>query len=305
MTRKIQVHQVDAFTRTPFTGNPAGVVLNADGLSDAEMLVDRARAQQRGHGVHDVARGRRSRRARCGSSRRAWKRVSSATRRSPRTTCSRAAAARREQRAAEIQSRHRGHRGSRHRTTTRRIAVRQSRPPLGRELNDRERLAVLDALALATRRSRSALSDAHRRRRQHASDRRRARARAAQAAQARSEPADDALRAAGRGGLFRLHARRRKVAITSPNRACSARRSAFRRIRSAATRTACSACISPSTSCCASRPRARVNFSGAQGHYVHRAGRVDVELEMKDGAVDGVWIVGQAVSIFETEIVLA
>ncbi len=38
MTRKIQVHQVDAFTRTPFTGNPAGVVLNADSLDDAEML---------------------------------------------------------------------------------------------------------------------------------------------------------------------------------------------------------------------------------------------------------------------------
>src|SRR5262245_52770055 len=38
MTRKIQVHQVDAFTRTRFTGNPAGVVLNADELTDAEML---------------------------------------------------------------------------------------------------------------------------------------------------------------------------------------------------------------------------------------------------------------------------
>jgi len=30
------------------------------------------------------------------------------------------------------------------------IAIRQSTPPLGRELNDRERLAVLDALALST-----------------------------------------------------------------------------------------------------------------------------------------------------------
>src|SRR3954464_8856949 len=38
MTRKIQIHQVDAFTRTHFTGNPAGVVLNADALDDAEML---------------------------------------------------------------------------------------------------------------------------------------------------------------------------------------------------------------------------------------------------------------------------
>src|SRR6185503_7208977 len=36
--RKIQVHQVDAFTRERFTGNPAGVVLNADGLTEAQML---------------------------------------------------------------------------------------------------------------------------------------------------------------------------------------------------------------------------------------------------------------------------
>src|ERR1700745_4418253 len=37
-TRKVQVHQVDAFTREPFTGNPTGVVLNADALSEAQML---------------------------------------------------------------------------------------------------------------------------------------------------------------------------------------------------------------------------------------------------------------------------
>lgn len=33
----IAVKQVDAFTETPLTGNPAGVVLNAGGLSDPEM----------------------------------------------------------------------------------------------------------------------------------------------------------------------------------------------------------------------------------------------------------------------------
>ncbi|MFI6107597.1 PhzF family phenazine biosynthesis isomerase [Streptomyces sp. NPDC051310] len=32
------LYQVDAFTRTPFTGNPAGVVLAAQGMTDAEML---------------------------------------------------------------------------------------------------------------------------------------------------------------------------------------------------------------------------------------------------------------------------
>jgi trans-2,3-dihydro-3-hydroxyanthranilate isomerase len=34
---KIAVKQVDAFTETPLTGNPAGVVPNADGLSDEQM----------------------------------------------------------------------------------------------------------------------------------------------------------------------------------------------------------------------------------------------------------------------------
>ncbi len=31
------LYQVDAFTRTPFTGNPAGVVLDAEGLTDHQM----------------------------------------------------------------------------------------------------------------------------------------------------------------------------------------------------------------------------------------------------------------------------
>ena len=34
---KIRLYQVDVFTSEPFTGNPAGVVTNADGLSDAQM----------------------------------------------------------------------------------------------------------------------------------------------------------------------------------------------------------------------------------------------------------------------------
>ncbi|MFB9835678.1 PhzF family phenazine biosynthesis isomerase [Actinoallomurus acaciae] len=32
------LYQVDAFTRTPYTGNPAGVVLGAEGMPDDEML---------------------------------------------------------------------------------------------------------------------------------------------------------------------------------------------------------------------------------------------------------------------------
>jgi PhzF family phenazine biosynthesis protein len=36
---KISVKQVDAFTETPLTGNPAGVVVNGDGLTDKQMQV--------------------------------------------------------------------------------------------------------------------------------------------------------------------------------------------------------------------------------------------------------------------------
>lgn len=36
--RTLDVYQVDSFTTEKFKGNPAGVVLNADGLSDEEML---------------------------------------------------------------------------------------------------------------------------------------------------------------------------------------------------------------------------------------------------------------------------
>lgn len=36
--KRIRIKQVDAFTETPLMGNPAGVVLNAQGLSDQQML---------------------------------------------------------------------------------------------------------------------------------------------------------------------------------------------------------------------------------------------------------------------------
>lgn len=36
--RSLKIYQVDAFTTEKFKGNPAGVVMNADGLSDQEML---------------------------------------------------------------------------------------------------------------------------------------------------------------------------------------------------------------------------------------------------------------------------
>jgi PhzF family phenazine biosynthesis protein len=38
MSRTVRIFQVDAFTNTRFAGNPAGVVLDAEQLTDAEML---------------------------------------------------------------------------------------------------------------------------------------------------------------------------------------------------------------------------------------------------------------------------
>jgi predicted PhzF superfamily epimerase YddE/YHI9 len=41
---------------------------------------------------------------------------------------------------------------------------------------------------------------------------------------------------------------------------------------------------------------------GVQGQSLNRPGRVDVELEFSETRLAAVWISGQAVSIFETEI---
>lgn len=38
MKKAYRIYQVDSFTREKFTGNPAGVVIDADGLSDGQML---------------------------------------------------------------------------------------------------------------------------------------------------------------------------------------------------------------------------------------------------------------------------
>ena len=37
MVKKYKIYQVDSFTKSVFHGNSAGVVLNADGLSDSQM----------------------------------------------------------------------------------------------------------------------------------------------------------------------------------------------------------------------------------------------------------------------------
>ena len=37
MKRKYNLYQIDSFTKENFTGNPAGVITNADGLTSEDM----------------------------------------------------------------------------------------------------------------------------------------------------------------------------------------------------------------------------------------------------------------------------
>jgi PhzF family phenazine biosynthesis protein len=47
---------------------------------------------------------------------------------------------------------------------------------------------------------------------------------------------------------------------------------------------------------------ARAQFTGAQGHYLGRPGRVEVQLKLHAGALESVRISGAAVVVFETEV---
>jgi PhzF family phenazine biosynthesis protein len=184
----------------------------------------------------------------------------------------------------------------------RRIAVRQSCPPLGREPNDRERLAVLDALALAT---------------------------------------DDLdarcpLRIVGAAGT------RLMVGVRGPEQLKNLKPD-FARLTTLSAQIGAAGyfvftlaarvedCLTESRMFCPAlgiqedpvsgnahgllgaylahydllaRRGSHASFSGAQGHFMGRSGRVEVELEFRDGALDAVWIIGQAVSIFQTELTL-
>ena len=300
MTRKIQVHQVDAFTRTAFTGNPAGVVLNADCLDDAEMLAiarelnnaDTAFILAPDGNDHEVRAKFFTPRVEAGF-------VGHAT------VAAHYVLSRRRSHFERLRQKSKAGvveidvRGS---GDDRRIAIRQKRPPVGRELNDRERLAVLDALALAT---------------------------------------DDLdlrcpIRIAGSGST------RLMVGVRGPDQLKSLKPDSGRLTTLSAQLGAAGYFIftlAPQDSSFFTESRmfcpalgipedpvsgnahgllgaylaechllehdgGRAAFSGSQGHYQHRPGRVDVELEFTNGQIDAVWIIGQAVSIFETEITL-
>jgi len=300
MSRRIRIFQVDAFTTGRFTGNPAGVVLEADSLTDAEMLAiarelnnaDTAFVLKPEGPDHDL-------RVRFFTPRTEAGFVGHATVATHFVLSRTGAAAgrvRQRQKSGLVDIEVRGE------GPTRRIAVRQPAPPLGRQLNDRERLAVLDALALST-------GDIDTR---------------------------CPLRIVGGAGTRLL------IGVRSTDQLKQLKPD-FSRLTTLSAQLGAAGffvftlshgladCLTESRMFCPAlgipedpvsgnahgllgaylaeqglltHSGAIAKFTGAQGHHVHRSGRVDVELEFSDGKLDGVWIVGQAVEIFETSMEL-
>jgi PhzF family phenazine biosynthesis protein len=300
MTRKIQVHQVDAFTREPFTGNPTGVVLNADALSEAQMLAIARELNNAetafilapdadDHSVRARFFTPRSEAGFVGHATVAAQYVLSRRHDAPRWQ-------RQKSKAGIVDIEVRGS------DEDRRIAIRRSPPPLGREHNDRERLAELDALALATE----------------------------------SLDTRIPLRIVGAVGTRLLIGVRGPEPLKhlKPDLARLTTLSAqigaagyfvFTLTPDAADHLTESRMFCPALGIAEdpvsgnahgllgaylarlgllARAGERARFSGVQGHSLHRPGRVEVELEFTGDDVAGVWISGQAVSIFQTEIVL-
>jgi PhzF family phenazine biosynthesis protein len=298
MARNIQIHQVDAFTRTPFTGNPAGVVLNADGLDDAQMLAiarelnnaDTAFIFSADGADHDL-------RARFFTPRTEAGFVGHATVAAHYVLSRRRGATERLRQKSkagivEIEIRGAG--------DERRIAIRQKSPPIGRVLNDRERLAVLDALALAT----DDLDDRCPLRIVGAgSSRLMVGVRGAeQLKQLKPDPGRlNTLSAQlGAAGYFVFTlAPQSGGCLTESRMFCPALGIAEDPVSGNAHGLLGAYLASLGLLV---HTGERTSFCGIQGHYMQRPGRVTVELETRDGAVDGVWIIGHAVSIFETVI---
>ncbi len=291
--------QVDAFTRQRFTGNPAGVVLGADALSDEEMLAiarelnnaDTAFVSAPDSADHDL-------RVRFFTPRTEAAFVAHATvaahyvmsrRPGPRRL-------RQKQKAGIVEVEVRGE------GDARRIAIHQSPPPIGRELSSRERLAVLDALALSSGDldGRCPLLVCG-----SASTRLMVGVRGAEHLRqlkpdaARLTTLSAQLGAAGYF-VFTLapqvsdvltEARMFCPAIGIPEDPVSGNAYGMLGAYLAARGLV-------------ERSGDRAQFSGAQGHYLNRPGRVDVELDYENGTVASLRVVGDAVLVFETSLSL-
>ena len=300
MARTVQVHQIDAFTRVQFTGNPAGVVLDADALSDAQMLAiarelnnaDTAFVLKPDGPDHDL-------RVRFFTPRTEAAFVGHASVAAHYVLSSAASGTRRlrqKSRAGVVEVEIRGA------DAQRRIAIRQSAPPLGREVNDRERLAVMDALALA-----SADLDLHCPVKVMGAGSTRLMVGVRGPEQLRQLKPDvsrlTTLSAQlGAQGFFVFTlAPELPDVLTESRMFCPALGIAEDPVSGNAHGMLGVYLARHGLLGAAAE---HLKFAGAQGHHVNRPGRVEVELERQDGAVVGVWIVGQATAIFETQISL-
>jgi PhzF family phenazine biosynthesis protein len=298
MSKTVHVFQVDAFTRTQFTGNPAGVVLGADALTDDEMLAiarelhnaDTAFVLAPNGDDHDI-------RVRFFTPRTEASFVGHATIAANYVLSRERGAApriRQRQRSGLVEVSIRGS------GEERRIAIRQPVPQMGRELNERERLAVLDALALSTSdidsRCPLLIGGAPSSRlligvygedqlRQLKPDMNRLTTLSAQLGAAgyfvfTLEPNTD-------GAL--THSRMFCPALGIPEDPVSGNAHGI-----------LGAYLVRQGLIDAHADRAA--FVGAQGQSLNRPGRIEVELEWRDGTLEAVWIVGQATLVFETRI---
>jgi PhzF family phenazine biosynthesis protein len=298
MTRKIQVHQVDAFTRVPFTGNPTGVVLNADSLTEPQMLAIARELNNAETAFILAADGAdHSMRARFFTPRLEAGFVGHATVAAQYVLSRRHDAPRKQRQKSKAGIVDIEVRGS---DEERRIAIRQSAPPLGRELNDRERLAVLDALALdsGSLDTRMPLRIAG-----ASATRLLIGVRGADALKnlkpdmARLTTLSAQLGAAGYF-IFTLTAASTDH-LTESRMFCPALGIAEDPVSGNA-HGLLGAYLADLGLLKRSADQAR--FVGVQGQSLNRPGRVDVELEFTETRLAAVWISGQAVSIFETEI---
>lgn len=300
MPRVVQVHQVDAFTRVKFTGNPAGVVLNADSLGDAEMLAiarelnnaDTAFILKADGPDHDL-RVRfftpRTEAAFVGHASVAAHYVLSGAGETAQRV-------RQKSRAGIVEVEIRGN------DAQRRIAIRQSAPPLGREINDRERLAVMDALALA-----SADLDPHCPVKVVGGGSTRLLVGVRSAEQLRQLKPDfsrlTTLSAQmGAQGFFVFTLAPSLPDVLTESRMFCPALGIPEDPVSGNAHGMLGAYLARHGLLGASQ--AGAHFAGAQGHHLNRPGRVEVELDYQDDALSGVWIVGQATAIFETHIEL-
>ncbi|MGE0581956.1 MAG: PhzF family phenazine biosynthesis isomerase [Steroidobacteraceae bacterium] len=299
MSRTLAVFQVDAFTRQRFTGNPAGVVLGADALTEEEMLAiarelnnaDTAFVSAPDSADHDL-------RVRFFTPRTEAAFVAHATvaahyvmsrRPGPRRL-------RQKQKAGIVEIEVRGE------GEGRRIAIQQSPPPIGRELSARERLAVLDALALS-----SGDLDGHCPLLVCGSASTRLMVGVRGAEQLRQLKPDAARLTTlsaqlGAAGYFVFTLTPQVPGVLTESRMFCPALGIPEDPVSGNAHGMLGAYLAAHG--LVARNGDGAQFSGAQGHYLGRPGQVDVELEYVDGSVSSIRVVGDAALVFETSLTL-